>query len=656
MRVPSGRATSGARSVLRAVFCGVFAIVGLVAGGCGNTTYYYGTVIVTVSADNPSPFTAYIADIASISFLKSDNTSGYGFSNSTGYGKTVDFAKLADSTELFGAPAVLEGTYTQVTVTMNYGAGGNALPAQIYVDIDGYSQPATLLDSTGATPGTISYTVKLDPAQPLVVSRATPVKLDLHFSMHASTILNETVSPITATVRPVLTASTQPDITKPLRTRGVFVVADTGASNFTINSVAFFDSASYTNAPQGAIQVQTNAQTAFNVNGVVYRGAAAGIAALSTLPINTIVQAYGALGDITQQKPVFNATEVYAGVAAENVLASRVTGTVASRTGNTFHLHNAELIATNNIIATAYLLTTPSGVLVRFFDDLAVTVNSNTLVDVDREPEVASNLDLISIGQKVEIEGVLNVDSTGTSSIDASGGLVRLTPTTAWGDLTSGAAGSATINLIHIGDSYLSALTFTGTGATTGEDADPTAYTINTGTVDLTGADTTVPWRFDGLVAPFGSAAPGSSPDFTATAVTAGSATEQVLEIEWAGSGTAYPFQSVTSSGLLVNIASTSLGTVFMGPATPVDLKGLGVSPTIVADGTLTGQFSTGNPVSTTSATTNVFQSFGAYVTELNSVLTGTNTVVKLVAVGHWEGAPSNTFTAYRIDVVQTLP
>jgi hypothetical protein len=655
MTVPSGRATSGARSVLRAVFCGVFAIVGLVAGGCGNTTFYYGTVVVTVSADNPSPFTAYVADIASISFLKSDNTSGYGFSNSTGYGKTIDFTKLADSTELFGAPAVLEGTYTQVTITMNYGSGANSLASQIYVDINGVSQAATLLDFAGATPGTMSYTVKLDPAKPLVVSRATPVKLDLHFSMSASTMLNTGVSPITATVRPVLTASTQPDLTKPLRTRGVFVVADTGASNFTINSVAFFDSASYTNAPQGAIQVQTTAQTAFNVNGVVYRGAA-GLAALVTLPVNTIVQAYGSLGDITQQKPVFNATEVYAGVAAENVLASRVTGTVASRTGNTFHLHNAELIATNNITASAYALTTPSGVLVRFFNDMAVTVNANTLVDVDREPEVASNLDLISIGQKVEIEGVLSVDSAGTSSLDASGGLVRLTPTTAWGDLTSGAAGSATVNLLSLGDADTSALTFTGTGAATGEDADPNAYTINTGTVDLTGGDTTFPWRFDGLVAPFGSAAPGSLLDFTATAVTAGSATEQVLEIEWAGSGTTAPFTSSGSSGLVVNIGNTSLGKVRVGPAPPIDLKGLAVNPTIVADGTLTGQFSTGNPVSTVSATLSSFQTFADYLTQLNTVINGTNTVLKLAAVGHWEGAPSNTFTAYRIDVVQTLP
>src|SRR6267154_2202927 len=107
MTVPSGRAGSGARSVLRAVFCGVFAIVGLVAGGCGSGTFFYGTVIVTVSA----------------------------------------------------------------------------------------------------APGTVTYSVKFDPAHPLVVSRATPTTFDLHFDMSAATVVDPTVSPVKVTVRPYLTAS-----------------------------------------------------------------------------------------------------------------------------------------------------------------------------------------------------------------------------------------------------------------------------------------------------------------------------------------------------------------------------------------------------------------------------------------------------------------
>ena len=129
----------------------------------------------------------------------------------------TSFAKFA---------TVATATGAQVFITVNYGSGANALGSQVWLDVNGQTEEATVLDSTGATPSTITYTVKLDPAQPLIVKRGTPVKLDLHFDMSASTIINTTVSPITATVRPILTASTQPVINKTLRTRGEFVTVD----------------------------------------------------------------------------------------------------------------------------------------------------------------------------------------------------------------------------------------------------------------------------------------------------------------------------------------------------------------------------------------------------------------------------------------------
>jgi hypothetical protein len=650
MTVPSGRAGSGARSVLRAVFCGAFAIVGLVAGGCGSTTFNYGTVVVTVSAD-PGPFTAYVADITAITLVQANGTS-FGLSYSNGFGKTVDFAKLGDTIELFGAPAVIQGTYTTATISLNYAAGvsANGIAAQIFVDVNGTSEPATLVDATGATPGSVSYTVRFDPAHPLVVG-STAAHLDLHFDMNASS----TVSALNATVRPFLTPSTEPVLNKTLHTRGEFVTTDKTNSNFTINSVAFFDSPSYSTAPLGAIQVQTTAQTTYNVNGSVYTGAD-GLTALNTLPINTIISAYGSPGDITGQKPIINATEVYAGIAAENVLQARMTGTVASRSGNTLHIHNAELIAADNLIVTAYGITTPSHILVRFFNDVAVTVDDNTVVRVDRQPDVASSLALISVGQQVELTGKLNVDTSGTTSIDstgANGGLVRLTPTTAWVDINSATAGSATGLLLTVGGVGPLSLTYAGTGSAASQDTNYQAYKINTGTADLTAdAGSTIPWRFDGTVTPFGSA----PPDFTATAQTAGTSTEQVLEIDWTGSGTISPLLAYSNAGLVVDLANANLGTYHVirtGP-TAIDLKTLGVNPTIVEDKTVTGQFSIGNSATTATTPTgiSVFHAFVDYVGELGLVLNNTNTIQKLVAVGHWNSS-TNTFTAYRIDMVQ---
>jgi hypothetical protein len=66
--------------------------------------------------------------------------------------------------------------------------------------------------------------------------------------------------------------------------------------------------------------------------------------------------------------------------------------------------------------------------------------------------------------------------------------------------------------------------------------------------------------------------------------------------------------------------------------------------------GTSTGQFSIGNPSSTTGIS--VFNTFPSYLTQLGTVINGTNTIQKLVAVGHWDSA-GNTFTASRIDIVQ---
>ncbi len=643
MTVLSGRARPGANSVLRTLLGGLFALLGLFIGGCGSGTFVYGTVVVTVSSDQ-GPFTGYVAELTSFYLSQKDGSIGYSFSG-IGYGKTIDFAKLDTTTELFGAPAVIEGTYVSATFSFNYGgSGANYLPAQIFVDVNGQSQAATLLDATGATPGVVTYTVKFDPAHPLVVKGGAPVSLDLHFDQSAASLINTTVSPVKVTVRPYITASTQPVINKTLRARGEFVTVDNSAGSFTVNAFSFFDSPSYVAAAQGALEIQPNSQTTYNINGVVYRGAN-GLAAIGSLPLNTIIAVYGSLGSLTGQQPVFNATQVYAGTAIDNVLETRVTGTVASRTGNTFHVRNAELVQTGAAGGAA----TPTGVLVRFLNDVTVTVGSSTLVSVDGQPELTSNSQSISVGQQVDLEGAATTNSTtGATTVDATAGLVRLTSTAAWGTLVSGQAGSATVNLDSLGGLEPAALTFTGTGSATGADANPTAYAINTGTVDVSAQPAGTLLRFDGLVTPFGSA----PPDFTAAAITAGSATEQVLSIEWTGTGTTAPFLSLGSSGLVVNIDNASLGTTHFiqtGP-TQIDLKNPDVSPTIVPAPAVTGQFAIGNPATSTGIST--FQSFASYLTQLNTVLNGTNTVLKLVAVGTWD-ASTHTFTAYRIDMVQ---
>ena len=153
----------------------------------------------------------------------------------------------------------------------------------------------------------------------------------------------------------------------------------------------------------------------------------------SKLQINTIVEAYGTFGDLNNIKPNFVATQVFAGVAVENVLTDRITGTVSSRSGNTLHIKGAEVEARNFNVAT--------GVTLSFQDDLTLTIGPDTVVNVDGHPELTNvSTDYISVGQQVDMEALAAVDSSSKPVLDANGlptwsatsGLVRLTPTTGW--------------------------------------------------------------------------------------------------------------------------------------------------------------------------------------------------------------------------------
>jgi hypothetical protein len=413
-----------------------------------------------------------------------------------------------------------------------------------------------------------------------------------------------------------------------------------------MNARSFFDTQGN---PAGAITVQTDANTAYNINGVIYRGAA-GLAAIKGLQINTIVEAFGTFGALNNVTPSFVATQVYAGIAVENLLTDRITGTVASRSGNTLHIHDAEI--------ESRCISIPIGVALSFVNDYPVTIAGSTLVTVDGRPDLGTvPIQNVSIGQQVDMEAVASPTNCGAvqATGDATGGLIRLTPTTGWGTLNAAPASGISAHLLTLGGAQPAALTFTGTGSATGADADPTAYAIDTTGVGTSALAATSLFRFDGLVTAFGAA----PPDFIATSVTAGSATDQVLTVEWTGNGTTTPFVTKDSNGLVVNISGGSLGATHLvqtgpltleDPATTIDLTSPQVNPLIVADPTLTSQFAVGNPTSTTGLA--MFHDYASFLTDLNTVLNGTNTIQKVVAVGRYNQT-TNTFTAYRIDMVQ---
>jgi hypothetical protein len=640
MTVEYGRARSGASSVLRAMVFGAFAAIGLFASGCGSNTLTYGTPLITVSV-TPGPFKAYLVDLEGVTLTRTDGTPTnlFGTNNITTV-ERLDLSKSVDLNELWGAPAVLEGTYTSATVTVSYST------AQIALEVNGQIQSATIVDPAGAVAGVQTYTFKFDPANPLVIKQGTLTPVNINFDLSAATIVNTSVSPAQVVVRPYMSISTNPVYTKGMRARGVFVTTNATDNTFTLNARPFYDDASN---PFGAITVQTTATTAYNVNGTNYTGPA-GLAAIATLPINTTIAAFGSLssspqGSGTSITPVFQATQVIAGVSLENLAIDRVIGTVSSITGTTLNVHGAEIVTRPGQIVSDAATTQ----IIEYLSDVSVPFDSSTLVVVDGQPNTAANSQSISIGQEVTVIGQASTNSSGViNSVNATGafgGIVRLTSTPAWGTLNQAPQnGQLSLNLATLGEFEPSLLTFTGTGAKTagGADANATAYLVNTNGLDTSKVTTGTQARIDGIVTPYGSA----PPDFTATAITPISSAEQVLVVDYINGGGSSPFVTADANGLVVNMSNANLGpthSVQTGPFSTDLTKPLTNVDIVPA---ANAQFVVGNPADNSTTGLLVFNTYSTFLTELASFAA----LEKIVAVGQYDG--SHTFTATRIDIV----
>ena len=265
----------------------------------------------------------------------------------------------------------------------------------------------------------------------------------------------------------------------------------------------------------------------------------------------------------------------------------------------------------------------------------------------------------ISVGQQLDVSGQCSLDSAGNLSLDAATCMVGGTPTPCqarlassriWGTLSSATPGSAVLDVLTIGNFAPGGFNFTGTGTPM---AAPAAYVVNTGTLDESGVAAAHPLlQVDGIVSPFGAA----PPDFHATAIALGSATEQRLVVEWVNGGAPSPFISASSTGLVVDLNNANLGTIHeirTGPAT-LDLKppppASPLSPLITTTGANQSNLELSVGSATLTSGISVFHSASAFAGALSSTLNGTNKIYRLVAVGQLNAA-ANTFVASRISV-----
>jgi hypothetical protein len=613
---------------LRGVVCSVAVLL----GAChGSSISPPGTPVVTMAHfSNSKDFASYVVAIDGITFVDKDGN----LVTPLVTAETVDLTQVTDFAELVEAPAVPSDTYVSATITIDYSA------ASIWVNLDGQPVRATLVDpTTGLAPTFYTITITFDPKHPLVVTNGVSNRVLVDVDLTASNLIDTSTSTPTVTVQDFPVISPAPVDATPLRARGVFVVTQPSENNFIMNLRPFYDLAS----ALGAVFVNVNANTYYNINGVSYTGTA-GLNAMNTQQVNLPVVAYGTLGNLSGITPYFNANQVYVGTSQESPLAEYVSGVVSARSGSVITVSDATFLTplgfpyTNNVsLYTGYYASVP------------VTLADTTVVSSDGVDTANLNSNSISVGQQVLLWGNASMDvNTGLLvSLDASLGQVRLQSTPVWGTVNSATSNSVTLDVLSLANFAPQGFKFAGTGAG-GVAVSPDSYLVNTGSQNESALAPGTLVQAQGTVAPFGSAPPA----FNASTITPGTSTLQQLVIYWENGGVTKPFSSVSADGLVVDLANSDLGSTHVirtGPAS-LDLKSLPASPLITWVGANPNDLVLAIGSSTLTTGISVFNEADEFVSAIGTAFNGTNKIFSLVAYGQYN-ATTNTFVAARINV-----
>jgi hypothetical protein len=580
-----------------------------------------GSAVVTLTATRSSDtFVTYRVGLASIRLQTSGKSGAVVLPTAT----MVDFTKLFDLSEVVGAPSVAKGTYTGALITLDY---SNAVIIFDDGSLDGVA--LTPLDAKGGALGQVSVQVTLDPSDPLLSAPKQVGLMALNFDLAASNIVN--LKDRTVTITPMVAASMSPIDSKQARIRGPLLGAS--VTSFASGVTPFDGSV----AGLGQLSITPSNTTTYEINGFVSTGSV-GQAQLGALPAHTLTSAFGTLTasnaaapPLTPATPTtpasaatvppstatsgvsFAVSQVVVDSTVQGVGVDRVSGIVSARSGNTMGIEDATLVqndGTNTFVPGTTIVNVGANTLVTFFGQGVAEVIS---------PQQ------ISVGSSIDVLGTVSNTSTGEALIDASAGHVRLDLSTASGLVTAQGAGNLALNLTNLGGRTITAFDFAGSGAAANQ------YAVATSSLDLTNAVVTAPVVVTGFPNAFGT----PPPNFTASTLLDPTTIQAELVIDWSR-GTAAPFTTFDSSAITLDVHNTGVGPrhqIQIGSQI-IDLAGLSSDPMIAPNTTGSPTlFSIGHATSFTSES---FNTYDAFITQLQSELTGGTLATGMTAVGQY--------------------
>jgi hypothetical protein len=592
----------------------------LTLAACNGTAVV--TMTSTASQDN---FLAYRVGLVSVELETSSGTSGLKVLPAS---TTVDFASLTDVSEVLGAAAVKKGSYTSALITLDYSS------AQIVYDNGSANGVAlTPVGANGQALGQVQLTVNLDPSDRFSVSSKGASQLALEFNLAASNVVNLTAK--TVSVTPMMAASAMPIDSKQVRIRGPLVsaanlsTATTTATTTTADTSFTMGVMPFNGATSGAgnLVVVASDTTNYEINGSPSVGTG-GQTQLAGVGTGTLTVAYGTLASSdaitttttadgttsssSSTNVTFTATQVLAGSSVQGAGLDRVSGIVSARSGDTLSVEDATLVANDGtesfIGGTTFINVGPNTLVTEFGQDIT---------------EISPQQ--ISVGSSIDAFGVAGSISSDNAILDASAGRVRLDTSTASGLVTAQGTNTLSLNLAFLGGRVVAAFDFVGSGASAPQ------YVVSTGALDLSNSTVGVPVIVSGLTSSFGAA----PPNFSASTLLDPTTINAELIVDW-GTGTAAPFTSYDSSSIDLDVRNSSIGVrhqIQVG-AQIVNVVGLSSDPLIAPNPTSSNTVFTIGHAAT--ATMENFNTYAAFIAQLQTELNGTVLATGITAVGQY--------------------
>lgn len=578
-----------------------------------------GTVMVALT-DADGDFVNYTVDILSLKLETANGRIVETMPRKT----RINFTDYVDLSELVTVATIPPATYVSGTISLDYS------DAEVFVEADGLSKEAVVQDADGNALMQTELKIRLSDRDRLLVTRGRPALLQLDFDLDASHTVDVLPTPATAISEQFILAEVAPVDEKDIRVRGPLVEVNVDELTYTVALRPFHDLA----GDFGRVTVNVTDETEFEVDEIVYAGVT-GLEALNLAGPGTPAVAKGTL-NIAERK--FVADIVLAGSSVPGIDRDAVVGNVIKRDGMFLTIRGATIV--------------PSDRRFHFHDDVVVEIGPETKVFKDGDRSADLTIDAISIGQRVTIRGNQPTPTTDALApqilFDATNGSVRMHVTHLLGTVKTVMPGQTDITLHAIDRRRADIFDFTGTGKSSGEDADPDNYEITTGNLTLADFAAGKPIVARGFPTAYGWA----PPDFEGRTVIDYTDVRSSLGVGWGTDGTANPFTSIGPDGLVLSNQNPDIDErhyIKQGPVL-IDLTELDSDTAIVPreTGRLAFYIKSADSV-------RMYSDFGDFANDLSASLVGGDNARSMHARGQYDVA-SNVFTAYKIGVYLLEP